>query len=185
MIDEVLSDASTRMGKSIETLKKDLATIRTGRASPAIVDSIKVDYYGTPTPLKQIATISAPESRLLVIQPWDNSTIGEIKKAIQRSELGLNPSSDGNLIRLAIPQLSEERRKELVKVVHKKTEDGRVALRNIRRDALEMLRELEREKEISQDEQKRAQEHLQEITDNFIAEAGKVAEAKETELLEI
>ena len=185
MIEDVLSDASSRMGKTIESLKKDLATVRTGRATPALVDSIKVDYYGAPTPLKQIATISAPEARLLVIQPWDNSTIGEIKKAIQRSELGLNPSSDGNLIRLSIPQLSEERRKELVKVVHKKTEDGRVALRNIRRDALEMLRELEREKEISQDEQKRAQERLQEITDKFIAEAGKAAEAKQAELLEI
>ncbi len=185
MIEDVLSDASSRMGKTIETLKRDLATVRTGRATPALVDSIKVEYYGTPTPLKQIATISAPEARLLVIQPWDNSTIGEIKKAIQRSELGLNPSSDGNLIRLSIPPLSEERRKELVKVVHKKAEDGRVALRNIRRDALEMLRELEREKDISQDEQKRAQERLQEITDKFIAEAGKAAEAKEAELLEI
>ena len=185
MIEDVLSDASSRMGKTIESLKKDLATVRTGRATPALVDSIRVDYYGAPTPLKQIATISAPEARLLVIQPWDNSTIGEIKKAIQRSELGLNPSSDGNLIRLSIPPLSEERRKELVKVVHKKTEDGRVALRNIRRDALEMLRELEREKEISQDEQKRAQERLQEITDKFITEAGEAAEAKEAELLEI
>ena len=185
MIEDVLSDASSRMGKTVEALKKDLATVRTGRATPALVDSIKVEYYGAPTPLKQIATISAPEARLLVIQPWDNSTIGEINKAIQKSDLGLNPSSDGNLIRLSIPQLSEERRKELVKVVHKKTEDGRVALRNIRRDALEMLRELEREKEISQDEQKRAQERLQETTDKFIAEAGKAAEAKEAELLEI
>jgi ribosome recycling factor len=185
MIEDVLSDASSRMGKTIESLKKDLATVRTGRATPALIDSIKVDYYGAPTPLKQIATISAPEARLLVIQPWDNSTIGEINKAIQRSELGLNPSSDGNLIRLSIPPLSEERRKDLVKVVHKKTEDGRIALRNIRRDALEMLRDLEREKEISQDEQKRAQERLQEITDKFIAEAGKAAEAKEAELLEI
>lgn len=185
MIEEVLSDASSRMGKTIEALKKDLATVRTGRATPALVDSIRVDYYGAPTPLKQIATISVPEARLLVIQPWDNSTIGEIKKAILKSELGLNPSSDGTFIRLSIPPLSEERRRELVKVVHRKTEDGRVALRNVRRDALEMLRELEKEKEISQDEQKRAQERLQDITDKFIAEAGKAAEAKEAELLEI
>jgi len=185
MIEEVLSDASSRMGKTIEALKKDLATVRTGRATPALVDSIRVEYYGVPTPLKQIANISAPEARLLVIQPWDHSTIGEIKKAILKSELGLTPTSDGTFVRLPIPPLSEERRKELVKVVHKKTEDGRVALRNVRRDALEMLRELEREKEISQDEQKRAQERLQEITDNFIAEAGKAAEAKEAELLEI
>lgn len=185
MIEDVLSDASSRMGKTIEALKKDLATVRTGRATPALVDSIKVDYYGAPTPLKQIANISAPEARLLVIQPWDNSTIGEIKKAILKSDLGLNPTSDGTFIRLSVPPLSEERRKELVRVVHKKTEDGRVALRNVRRDALEMLRELEREKEISEDEQKRAQERLQEITDGFIAEAGKAAEAKEAELLEI
>jgi ribosome recycling factor len=149
------------------------------------VDSIKVEYYGTPTPLKQMATISAPEARLLVIQPWDATTIGEIKKAILKSELGLNPASDGHIIRLAIPPLSEERRKELVKAVHKKAEEGRVALRNIRRDALEMLRELEKEKEISQDEQKRAQERLQEITDSFIEKAGELAQAKETELLQI
>lgn len=185
MIDEVLSDASTRMGKTIEALKKDLASVRTGRATPTLVDNIKADYYGTPTPLKQMATISAPEARLLVIQPWDASTIGEIKKAILKSELGLNPSSDGNVIRLAIPPLSEERRRDLVKAVHKKAEEGRIALRNIRRDALEMLRELEKEKEISQDEQKRAQERLQEITDSFIEKAGELAQAKEAELLQV
>lgn len=185
MIDEVLSDASTRMGKTIEALRKDLASVRTGRATPTLVDNIKVDYYGAPTPLKQMATISAPEARLLVIQPWDNTTIGEIKKAILKSELGLNPSSDGNVIRLAIPPLSEERRRELVKAVHKKAEEGRIALRNIRRDALEMLRDLEKEKEISQDEQKRAQERLQEITDSFIEKAGELAQAKEAELLQV
>ena len=185
MIDEVLSDASTRMGKTIEALRKDLASVRTGRATPTLVDNIKADYYGTPTPLKQMATISAPEARLLVIQPWDNTTIGEIKKAILKSELGLNPSSDGNVIRLAIPPLSEERRRELVKAVHKKAEEGRIALRNIRRDALEMLRDLEKEKEISQDEQKRAQERLQEITDSFIDKAGELARAKEAELLQV
>jgi ribosome recycling factor len=185
MIDEVLSDASTRMGKTIEALRKDLASVRTGRATPTLVDNIKADFYGTPTPLKQMATISAPEARLLVIQPWDNTTIGEIKKAILKSELGLNPSSDGNVIRLAIPPLSEERRRELVKAVHKKAEEGRIALRNIRRDALEMLRDLEKEKEISQDEQKRAQERLQEITDSFIEKAGELAQAKEAELLQV
>jgi ribosome recycling factor len=173
------------MGKTIEALKKDLASVRTGRATPTLVDNIKADYYGTPTPLKQMATISAPEARLLVIQPWDANTIGEIKKAILKSELGLNPSSDGNVIRLAIPPLSEERRRDLVKAVHKKAEEGRIALRNIRRDALEMLRELEKEKEISQDEQKRAQERLQEITDSFIEKAGELAQAKEAELLQV
>ncbi|HUU62770.1 MAG TPA: ribosome recycling factor [Dehalococcoidia bacterium] len=185
MIDEVLLAANTKMGKTIEALRKELATIRTGRATPALVDDIKVDYYGTPTPLKQIATVSVPEARLLLIQPWDRSMLSSIKKAILKSELGLNPTSDIDVIRLTIPQLSEERRKELARAVHKRAEDGRVALRNIRRDALEELRKLEREKEISQDEQKRAQEHLQELTDSFIATVGKVAEDKEAELLEI
>jgi ribosome recycling factor len=185
MIDEVLLAASTRMEKTMEALKKELATIRTGRATPALVENIKVDYYGTPTPLKQIATISAPQARLLVIQPWDSSTLPSIKKAILKSELGLNPTSDKNTIHLPIPQLSEERRKELVRAVHKRAEDGRVALRNVRRDALEELRKLEREKEISQDEQKRGQEQLQELTDSFIATAGKVADDKEAELLEV
>jgi len=185
LIDEVLLAANTKMGKTIEALRKELATIRTGRATPALVDDIKVDYYGTPTPLKQIATVSVPEARLLLIQPWDRSMLSSIKKAILKSELGLNPTSDIDVIRLTIPQLSEERRKELARAVHKRAEDGRVALRNIRRDALEELRKLEREKEISQDEQKRAQEHLQELTDSFIATVGKVAEDKEAELLEI
>ncbi len=185
MIDEVLLAANTKMGKTIEALRKELASIRTGRATPALVDDIKVDYYGTPTPLKQIATVSVPEARLLLIQPWDSSMLSSIKKAILKSDLGLNPTSDQDVIRLAIPQLSEERRKELVRAVHKRAEDGRVALRNIRRDALEEIRKLEREKEISQDEQKRAQERLQEITDSFIATVGKVTEDKEAELLEI
>jgi ribosome recycling factor len=185
LIDEVLPAANTKMGKTIEALRKELASIRTGRATPALVDDIKVDYYGTPTPLKQIATVSVPEARLLLIQPWDRSTLSSIKKAILKSELGLNPTSDRDVIRLVIPQLSEERRKELARAVHKRAEDGRVALRNIRRDALEELRKLEREKEISQDEQKRAQEQLQELTDSFIATVGKVAEDKEAELLEI
>jgi len=185
LIDEVLLAANTKMGKAIEALRKELASIRTGRATPALVDDIKVDYYGTPTPLKQLASVSVPEARLLLIQPWDSSTLSSIKKAILKSDLGLNPTSDQDVIRLAIPQLSEERRKELVRAVHKRTEDGRVALRNIRRDALEELRKLEREKEISQDEQKRAQERLQELTDSFIATVGKVAEDKEAELLEI
>lgn len=185
MIDEVLLAANTKMGKAIEALRKELSSIRTGRATPALVDDIKVDYYGTPTPLKQIATVSVPEARLLLIQPWDNSTLSSIKKAILKSDLGLNPTSDQDVIRLAIPQLSEERRKELVRAVHKRTEDSKVALRNIRREAMEEIRKLERDKEISQDEQKRALEHLQEITDSFVATVGKVAEDKEAELLEI
>ncbi|MEA1959462.1 MAG: ribosome recycling factor [Chloroflexota bacterium] len=185
MIDEVLSDAKSRMGKSIEALQKDLSTVRTGRATPLILDNVKIDYYGTPTPLKQVATISVPEARLLIIQPWDNKTMDDITKAIQKSDLGFNPTNDGHIIRIAIPPLSEERRRELVKSVNKRAEDGKVALRNIRRDAMEMLRDLEKEKEISQDEQKRAQAKLQEITDSFIAEVDRISKDKEAELLEV
>ena len=185
MIEEVLSEAKSRMSKSIEVLKRDLAGIRTGRASPMILDNIKIDYYGTQTPLKQIATISAPEARLLIIQPWDNATLGDITKAIQKSDLGLNPSSDGHMIRIPIPPLSEERRREMVKLVHKRAEEGKVALRNVRRDSMDMLKDLEKEKEISQDEQKRAQIKLQEITDGFISEVDQIAKDKESELLEV
>lgn len=185
MIDDILSEASTRMGKTIEAMRKELAAIRTGRATPAIVDYVKVDYYGVPTPLNQIATISTPEARLLLIQPWDRHALSSIEKAILKSDLGLNPASDGNVIRLSIPQLSEERRRELVKVVRKRAEESRVALRNTRRSALEEFRELERGKEISQDEQKRAQERLQELTDSFIEEVDRVGRDKEAELLEV
>jgi len=185
MIGDILSETSTKMGKAIEATKREMATIRTGRATPAIVDHIKVDYYGVPTPLSQIATISVPEARLLLIQPWDRQTLSSIEKAILKSDLGLNPTNDGNVIRLKIPQLTEERRRELIRVVRKRVEDGRVALRNIRRSALEEIRELERKKEISQDEQKRAQGRLQELTDSFIEEVDKVGSDKEAELLEV
>jgi len=185
MIDEVLSEAKARMSKAIEVLQRDLTGIRTGRASPMILDNIKIDYYGTQTPLKQIATISAPEARLLIIQPWDNGTLGDITKAIQKSDLGLNPSSDGHIIRIPVPPLSEERRREMVKLVHKRAEEGKVALRNVRRDSMDMLKDLEKEKEISQDEQKRAQSKLQEITDGFISEVDQIAKDKESELLEV
>ena len=185
MIDDILSETSKKMGKAIDAMKRELATIRTGRAAPAIVDHIKVDYYGVPTPLNQIATISVPEARLLLIQPWDRQALSSIEKAILKSDLGLNPSNDGNMIRLRIPQLTEERRKELIRVVRKRVEEGRVALRNVRRSALEETRELERKKDISQDEQKRAQERLQELTDSFIEEVEKVGRGKEGELLEV
>ena len=185
MIGDILSETSTKMGKAIEATKREMATIRTGRATPAIVDSIKVDYHGVPTPLSQIATISVPEARLLLIQPWDRQALSSIEKAILKSDLGLNPANDGSVIRLRIPQLTEERRRELIRVVRKRVEDGRVALRNIRRSALEEIRELERKKEISQDEQKRAQGRLQELTDSFIEEVDKVGSDKEAELLEV
>jgi ribosome recycling factor len=185
MVGETLADAEQRMGKAIEALERELATVRTGRASPGLVDHLRVDYYGTPTPLRQLASVNIPEARLITIQPYDKGSLDAIEKAIQKSDLGLNPASDGSIIRLAIPQLTEDRRKELVKVVHKKVEDGRVAVRNVRRDAHEMLRDLLRQKEISEDEEHRAQEQLQKVTDRFIAEADKTGETKEQELLEV
>jgi ribosome recycling factor len=185
MIDETLEDAEQRMGKTVDALRRELSTVRTGRASPGLVENLRVDYYGTPTPLKQLATIGIPEARLITIQPWDKGSLGAIEKAIQKSDLGLNPANDGSVIRLAIPQLTEERRKELVRLVHKKVEDGRVAIRNVRRDAHEMLRDLLREKEISEDEEHRAQEQLQKITDRYIAQADEVGKEKEQELLEV
>ena len=149
------------------------------------MEQLRVDYYGTPTPLKQLASITVPEARLLTVQPWDKGSLGAIEKAIQKSDLGLNPNNDGTIIRLVIPQLTEERRRELVRVVHKKVEDGRVAIRNVRRDDHEMLRDLLREKEISEDEEHRAQEQLQKITDRFVAQADEVGQEKERELLEV
>jgi ribosome recycling factor len=185
MINEVLSNTDTKMAKAIEVLQQHLAAIRTGRASPALVEYLRIDYYGVPTPLGQIAAISAPESRLLIIQPWDKSALSNIEKTILKSDLGLNPTNDGNVIRIVIPQLTEERRKELVRVVRKGTEEGRVAIRNIRREALEELRGLTRDKRISEDEQKRAIEQLQRLTDSFIEEANRICRAKEAEVLEI
>ena len=185
MIDETIGDADQRMGKAVEALQRELATIRTGRANPGLVEHLRVDYYGTPTPLQQLATVMAPEARLLTIQPYDKGSLGTIEKAIQKSDLGLNPSNDGAIIRLVIPQLTEERRRELVRIVHKKVEDGRVAIRNVRRDAHEMLRDLQREKEISEDDEHRAQDQLQKVTDRFVGEADTVGKEKEEELLEV
>jgi len=173
------------MKASVEGLKMELASIRTGHATPALIEHIKVDYAGVPTPLNHIAGISAPAARLLVIQPWDRSTIPNIEKAILKSELGLNPASDGNVIRLNLPPLSEERRQELIKIVHKRVEERKIILRNHRRDAMTELKELEKNKEISQDEQKRAQNQLQEVTDSFIADIDQIARDKEAELMEV
>jgi ribosome recycling factor len=185
MIDDVLADAKDRMGKAVEALRKELATIRTGRAHPGLIEHLRVDYYGAPTPLNQLATINVPDPRLLTIQPWDQQSLGAIEKAILKSDLGLNPSNDGNIIRLPIPQLTEERRKELVKVVHKKVEEGRVAVRNVRRDRHDELRRLQKEKEISEDAQYLAQEDLQKLTDSFIQEVERVGEEKEADLLAV
>ena len=184
-VSSVLSENELRMGKSVEALRRELASIRTGRASPDLIEHIVVNYYGTPTPINQIASISSPEARLLLIQPWDRQSIADIKKGILKSDLGLTPISDGNLIRLSIPILTEERRKELVRLVRKKGEDYKIAIRNIRRNALDRLRTLEREKIASQDENRRAQEQLQKLTDSFIGQVDSLLSKKETEVLEI
>jgi ribosome recycling factor len=183
-VDEIHSHAQERMGKSIEVLKHELSTIRTGRASPSLLDRIVVDYFGTPTPINALATISAPEPRMLTIQPWDRQTIGPIEKAIQKSDLGLNPTNDGQLIRLVIPQLNDERRRDLVKLVQKRLEEARVAVRNTRRDAIEHLRKEEKDKLISEDDAKRGQERLQKTTDQFVAQIEDVGKEKEREILE-
>ena len=184
MIDDVLLTAETKMTKGTEVLGRDLASLRTGRASPALVENIRADYYGTPTPLNQMAGISAPDVRMLIIQPWDKQAIPVIEKALQKSELGLNPSSDGTVIRLNIPPLTEERRKDLVKLVKKRVEEGRIAIRNVRREALEKLRELQKNKEISEDDEKRAEKDLQDLTDRFIENVNELGKNKETEVLE-
>ena len=166
--------------------KRSLAcAIRTGRARPSLVDHVKVDYYGSTLPLNQVATVAAPEARLLTIQPWDRQALSAIEKAIQKSDLGLTPSNDGHLIRLAIPPLTEERRRELARVVHKKVEEGRVAVRNVRRDSLEHLRRLQKDEHVSEDDERRAQDRLQKITDRFIGEVDRLGQEKEAELLEV
>jgi ribosome recycling factor len=185
MIDDALLDATDRMEKALEALRRDLASVRTGRASPGLVEHLKVDYYGTPTPLNQLATISTPDARLITIQPWDRGSIGAIEKAILKSDIGLNPSNDGALIRLAIPQLTEERRRDIAKQVRKRAEDGRIAVRNIRRDAHEAIRRLEHDHEISQDDLHRAETELQKLTDDHIKEIDKVGHEKEEEVLAV
>jgi len=185
MIEDVFNDAKDRMTNAVEALRRELATIRTGRAHPGLVEHLRVDYYGVPTPLNQLATISVPDPRLLTIQPWDRQAMGAIEKAILKSDLSLTPTNDGTIIRLSIPQLTEERRRELAKVVHKKVEEGRVEVRNIRREAHEELRRLQREKLISEDDQFRGQEKLQKLTDEFVHQVDRLGEEKEAELLAV
>ena len=185
MIEDVITQAEQKMEKAIENLKKEVAAIRTGRARPALVEHVRVDYYGVPTPLNQMASITAPEPRLLVIQPWDRQSVSAIEKAIQKSDLGLNPVSDGNVIRLNIPQLTEERRRDLIRSVRHRVEDGRVAVRNVRREAVEELRDMEKKKTISEDDLERGLERLQKLTDAHILEVDKVGQEKEAELLEV
>lgn len=185
MINDILRSAEDKMHASTAVLKQELVTIRTGHASTGLVEHLKVDYAGVPTPLNQVARITAPEARLLVIQPWDKTVLHSIEKAILKSDLGLNPASDGNLIRLAIPPLNEERRQELIKLVRKRVEDCKVAVRNVRHDAVNKLRDLEKNKEISQDDDKRAQGQLQKITDFVITEADRIGREKESELTKV
>jgi len=185
MLDLIYSDTEERMGKVINAFQRELATLRAGRATPALLDRIEVDYYGTLTPLNQLAGVSAPESRLLIIQPWDKQSIGDVEKAILKSDLGLTPTSDGNVIRLTIPQLTEERRKELVKVVRKKAEECKVSIRNIRRDANEEIKQLEKSSDITEDERRLAQDNIQEITDKKIVEIDEVTAAKEKEMMAV
>ncbi|HBT49389.1 MAG: Ribosome-recycling factor [Caldanaerobacter subterraneus] len=182
---DYLKDSEERMKKTLNVLKSELAAIRAGRANPALLDRITVNYYGTPTPLNRLATITAPEPRVLVVQPWDVSQIGEIEKAIQKSDLGINPVSDGKVLRLVLPELTEERRKELVKLVHKKAEEARIAVRQIRRDANDLVKKMEKNGEISEDERKRREEEIQKLTDKYIKEIDKMVEAKEKEIMEI
>jgi ribosome recycling factor len=183
MIADILRDARQRMHKAVESTQRELGALRTGRASPALVEHIRADYYGTLTPLNQLATISVPEPRLLVVQPWDKNAVRAIEKAILQSQLGLVPNSDGTVLRMAIPPLTEERRRDLVKVARRHGEEGRVAVRNIRREAKEMIEELEDAHEISEDEAKRAQDELQKLTDKFIGEIEALLEKKEAEIM--
>jgi ribosome recycling factor len=185
MMAEVLAEAEKKMAKAVEHLESDLVGIRTGRANPGLVDRLHVEYYGTETPLNQLSNISVPEARLIVIQPWDKSSIPAIEKAIQKSELGLNPSNDGNLIRIVLPQLTEERRRDLVKLVHKRVEEGRVAIRNVRREAHDDMRDLRKENMATEDDLKAGEQRLQRITDRFIAEADQLGTKKESEVMAV
>jgi ribosome recycling factor len=185
MIEDLLADALERMGKSVDSTRHEFQSVRTGRASPALLDRVNVDYYGTATPLRQLATITAPEARLLSIQPYDKTSIKAIEKAIIGSDLGLTPNNDGNLIRLGIPELTEERRRDLVKVVRHIAEEGRVAIRNIRRDCMHDLRELRDEGEVGSDDERRAESELQKLTDSKIADLDSALKHKEEEILEV
>ncbi len=181
---EIYKDSEQRMKKSVEHVRHELARIRTGRATPALLDAVKVEYYGSMVPLNQVATITAPEPRLLVVTPWEKRIIADIEKAILQADLGLNPSNDGNVVRVPIPELSEERRQDLIRVVKKFCEDGRIAIRNIRRDANEHIKKLEKEHKISEDMSHDAQDKIQKLTDKYISEIDTLLEHKEKEILE-
>ncbi len=185
MVQEQIQDAKTRMHKAIESLRAELTTVRTGRASPGLVEHLRVDYYGTPTPLNQLATIATPDARLIVIQPYDRGGLGAIEKAIQKSDLGLTPTNDGTVIRLALPPLTEDRRRDLAKHVRNRVEEARVAVRNVRRDVHDHLRKLEHDHTLSQDELHRSESELQKATDEQVKEIDRIGEEKEQELLTV
>ncbi len=184
-MEALFKDTGGKMARSIESFRKELGKIRTGRASFSLLDGIKVDYYGTPTPLQQVGTLSVPESRMITITPWDAKMAGSIEKAVRASGLGLNPASDGKVVRIPIPPLTEERRKDLVKVVRKMAEDARIAVRNIRRDSIDRIKEREKNKEISEDEMKRYQDRVQKETDSYIRKIDEILKAKEQEIMEV
>jgi ribosome recycling factor len=185
IVKDLLKDLEEKMKKSVEAFRHELAGMKAGRATPALLEKVRVDYYGTPTPINQVATIEVPDSRTIVIKPWDRSVLKAIEKAILTSDLGLTPANDGVVIRLSLPPLTEERRKELVKVVHKRTEEERVVLRNLRRDANDQLKKAEKEKTISEDESKRGQDEVQKLTDKYVKEVDHIMALKEKEIMEV
>jgi ribosome recycling factor len=185
MDQDILRDTELHMNKSLDVLRQTLSTIRTGRANPGLIEHLSVDYYGARTPLQQIAAISSPDPRQLLVQPYDRSTLGQIDKAIRQSDLGFNPTNDGTMIRIVIPALTEERRRDLVKMVHKRVEEAKVSIRNVRRDSNDQLKKLRKDKEISEDEEKRSQEQLQKATDRAIRDADAIGHAKEAEMMEV
>ncbi len=183
--EDVLSETDRKMDRTIDALKRDLNTLRTGRATPALIENVPVDYYGTPTPLKQIASISAPDARAILVQPWDKQALREIERGLMKSEMGFNPSNDGNNITVPIPPLTQERRQELVRLLKRKIEDGKVSVRNVRRDGQDTLRKMERDKSISQDQNRRAQDQLQKATDNHTKLIDQVGVEKEVEIMQV
>ena len=184
-IEVVLAEAERKMGQSIEAMRRDISTLRTGRATPALIEDLSVDYYGSPTPLKQIASISAPDARAIMVQPWDRQSLRDIERSLTQSEMGFNPSNDGNVITVPIPPLTQERRQEMVRLLKRKAEDSKVAVRNVRREGVDSLRKMERDKSISQDENRRSQDTLQKTTDAHIKSIDEVAAVKEAEIMEV
>jgi ribosome recycling factor len=185
MINDITNDAEGGMKKAVDSFKRDLQKIRTGRANTSMLDGIKVDYYGTPTPVNQVATVQVVDARLITVKPWEKTMIAVIDKAIRASDLGINPVADSELVRLPIPPLTQERRKELAKVVNKQTEEARVAVRSARRDAMEMIKDAEKEKQVSEDERKKGEKSIQDLTDKYIAQIEDIAKSKEKEIMEL